>query len=157
MLKFFLLVFFIVFFISQNQIYAEELKYMLNTNDQTFEIVYSLDGQVIAMAIDHELNSLLIGIIEVKDSAFQITLPQDLILAENNEFVVLVDQIEVDYNIVAQDNAATLYFFVPADSQEIEIIGTQVIPEFPLGVLVVFATMIVVVTLVTRISKFRIR
>lgn len=130
---------------------------MLNTDDQTFEVRYSLDGQVIAMAIDHELNSLLIGITEVKDSAFQITLPQDLISAENNEFIVLVNQIEVDYNVSEQDDTATLSFFVPVDSEEIEIIGTQVIPEFPLGVLMVFATMIVAVTLVTKIGKFRIR
>ncbi|MBI2006117.1 MAG: PEFG-CTERM sorting domain-containing protein [Nitrosopumilales archaeon] len=146
-----------VFLIPQTPLYADESKYMLNTDDQTFEIVYSLDGQVIAMAIDHELNSLLIGITEVNDSTFQITLPQNLISAENNEFAVLIDQIEVDYDISTQDNAAVLHFFVPADSQEIEIIGTQVIPEFPLGVLVVFASMIVVVTLVTKIGKFRIR
>lgn len=146
-----------VFLISQNQIYAQESKYMLNTDDQTFELSYSLDGQVIAMAIDHELNSLLIGITEVKDSTFQITLPQDLISAENNEFVVLVNQIEVDYNISEQDNTATLSFFVPVASEEIEIIGTNVIPEFPLGALMVFATLIVAVTLVTKIGKFRIR
>lgn len=156
MMKYLLLTFLIVFLISQNQIYAQE-SYMLNTDDQTFEVRYSLDGQVIAMAIDHELNSLLIGITEVKDSAFQITLPQDLISAENNEFVVLVNQIEVDYNVSEQDDTATLSFFVPVDSEEIEIIGTQVIPEFPLGVLMVFATMIVAVTLVTKIGKFRIR
>jgi predicted secreted protein with PEFG-CTERM motif len=156
-MKYFLFVFLMVFLILQNQIYADESKYMLNTNDQTFEIAYSLDGQVIAMAIDDELNSLLVGITEVKDSAFQIMLPHDLISAENNEFTVLVDQIAVDYNISAQDNSVTLYFFVPSDSEEIEIIGTHVIPEFPLGVLVVFATMIVIVTLVTKTGKLRIR
>ncbi|MGQ0377342.1 MAG: hypothetical protein ACT4OW_07570 [Nitrososphaerota archaeon] len=148
---------FITFLLVQNQTYADESKYMLNTNDQTFEIAYSLDGQVIAMAIDHELNSLLVGITEVKDSTFQITLPQNLISAESNEFAVLVDQIEVDYNVSTQDDVAVLHFFVPADSEEIEIIGTQVIPEFPLGALLVFTTMIVIVTLVTKIGKFRIR
>lgn len=156
MMKYLLLTFLIVFLISQNQIYAQE-SYMLNTDDQTFEVRYSLDGQVIAMAIDHELNSLLIGITEIKDSAFQITLPQDLISAENNEYVVLVNQIEVDYNVSKQGDTVTLSFFVPADSEEIEIIGTQVIPEFPLGVLLIFATTIVVVTLVTKMNKFRIR
>lgn len=151
------MIFLIVFLIPQNLLYADELKYMLNTDEQTFEIAYSFDGQVIAMAIDHELNSLLIGITEVKDSAFQITLPHNLISAENNEFTILVDQIDVDYNISAQNDVITLHFFVPADSEEIEIVGTHVIPEFPLGVFVVFATMIVIVTLVTKIGKFRIR
>lgn len=156
-IKYLILAILPIFLIPQIPIYSDESKYILNTDEQTFEIAYSLDGQVIAMAIDHELNSLLIGITEVKDSTFQITLPQNLIAAENNEFAVLIDQVEVDYDISIQDNVSVLYFFVPADSQEIEIIGTQVIPEFPLGALVVFATMIVVVTLVTKIGKFRIR
>jgi len=157
MMKYLSLIFLMVFLIPQTSLYADELKYMLNTDDQTFEIAYSLDGKVIAMAIDHELNSLLIGITEVRDSIFQITLPQNLISAKNNEFAVLVDLVEVDYDISTQDNAAILYFFVPADSQEIEIIGTQIIPEFPLGALVVLATMIGIVTFVTKTGKFRIR
>jgi len=149
--------FILIFFISIIPIYADESIYQLNVDNQTFEMAYSLDGQVIAMAIDHELNSLLIGITDVKDSTFQIILPQSMISAENNEFAVLVDQIEVDYNISTQDNASILQFFVPAGSEEIEIIGTHVIPEFPLGALLVLATMIVIVTLVTKTGKFRIR
>jgi len=157
MIKYLILVLFAIFLTTQNQIYAEESKYMLNTDDQTFELAYSIDGQVIAMAIDHELNSLLIGITEVKDSAFQITLPQDLISAENNEFVILVDHIEVDYTISTQNDDAVLQFFIPADSEEIEIIGTYIIPEFPLGTILVLTTMIAIVTLVTKTGKYRIR
>jgi len=157
MIKYLILFLFVIFFISQNQIYAEESKYMLNTDDQTFELAYSIDGQVIAMAIDHELNSLLVGITEVKDSSFQITLPQDMISAENNAFAVLVDQIEVDYTISTQNDDAVLQFFIPADSEEIEIIGTYIIPEFPLGTILVLTTMIAIVTLVTKTGKYRIR
>jgi len=149
--------FILISFVSVIPIYAEQSTYQLDIDNQTFEINYFFDGQVIAMAIDQELNSLLIGITDTKDSIFKITLPQDMISAENNDFAVLVDQIEVDYDISTQDNVATLYFFVPADSEEIEIIGTHVIPEFPLGALLVLATMIVVVTLITKTGKFRIR
>ena len=157
MIKHLILIFVVIFLISQNQIYASESKYTLNTDDQTFEISYSLEGQVIAMEIDHELNSLLIGITEVKDSSFQITFPENLISAENNDFVVLVNQVDVDYEVATQGDSSVLRFFVPVDSQEIEIVGTHVIPEFPLGTLAVLVTMIGIMTIVTKMGKFKIR
>ncbi|MBM3895437.1 MAG: hypothetical protein FJ359_03255 [Thaumarchaeota archaeon] len=149
------IIFTLLMIFSSNLAYGSN--YSLEIDDTSFEIPYELNGDVIAMAIDKETVSLLIGITNVEDSNFVISLPAELIGAENNEFVVLVDWVEVDYIVSTQNNAATLQFFVPADSQEIEIIGTQVIPEFPLGVLAVFATIIAVVTLVTKMGKFRIK
>ena len=151
--EFFIFVLIIAF--SSNLAYGST--YSLETSDIQFEISYDLNGDVIAMAVDENTTSFLIGITNVEDSNFEISLPTELISAENNEFVVLVDGVEVDYDVSAQNDAAMLQFFVPANSQEIEIIGTYVIPEFPLGVLVVLATMIVIVTFVTKIGKFRIR
>ena len=151
--EFFIFVLIIAF--SSNLAYGST--YSLETSDMQFEISYELNGDVIAMAVDENTTSFLIGITNVEDSNFEILLPTELISAENNEFVVLVDGIEVDYDVSAQNDASILQFFVPANSQEIEIIGTYVIPEFPLGVLVVPATMIIIVTFVTKIGKFRIR
>jgi len=148
-------IFALVMIFSSNLAYGSN--YSLETSDMPFEILYELNGDVIAMAVDENTTSFLIGITNVEDSNFEISLPTELISAENNEFVVLVDGVEVDYDVSAQNDAAMIQFFVPANSQEIEIIGTYVIPEFPLGVLVVLATMIVIVTFVTKISKFRIR
>ncbi|MEK6956717.1 MAG: hypothetical protein AABW74_02260 [Thermoproteota archaeon] len=148
-------IFALVMIFSSNLAYGST--YSLETSDVSFEISYELNGDVIAMAIDENTTSFLIGITNVEDSNFEISLPNELISAENNEFAVLVDGIEVDYDVYTQNDAAMLQFFVPANSQEIEIIGTHVIPEFPLGVLLVLATMIVIVTFVTKIGKFRIR
>ena len=151
--EFFIFALIIVF--SSNLAYGST--YSLETSDAQFEISYELNGDVIAMAVDENTTSFLIGITNVEDSNFEISLPTELISAENSEFVVLVDGIEVDYDVSAQNDVAILQFFVPVNSQEIEIVGTHVIPEFPLGALVVLATMIVIVTFVTKISKFRIR
>jgi hypothetical protein len=148
-------IFALVMFFSSNLAYGST--YSLETSDMPFEISYELNGDVIAMAVDENTTSFLIGITNVEDSNFEISLPTELISAENNEFVVLVDGIEVDYDVSTQNDAAMLQFFVTANSQEIEIIGTHVIPEFPLGALVILATMIVIVTFVTKIGKFRIR
>ena len=151
--EFFIFVLVMVF--SSNLAYGST--YSLETSDVQFEISYELNGDVIAMAVDENTTSFLIGITNVEDSNFEISLPTELISAENSEFVVLVDGVETDYDVSTQNDASMLQFFVPANSQEIEIIGTHVIPEFPLGVFVVLATMIVIVTFVTKIGKFRIR
>ena len=151
--EFFIFALIIVF--SSNLAYGST--YSLETSDMPFEISYELNGDVIAMAVDENTTSFLIGITNVEDSNFEISLPTELISAENNEFVVLVDGIEVDYDVSTQNDVSVLQFFVPANSQEIEIIGTHVIPEFPLGVFLVLATMIVIVTLVTKTGKLRIR
>jgi len=148
-------IFALVMIFSSNLAYGST--YSLETSDTSFGISYELNGDVIAMAVDENTTSFLIGITNVEDSNFEISLPTKLISAENNEFVVLVDGIEVDYDVSTQNDVSVLQFFVPVNSQEIEIIGTHVIPEFPLGALVVLATMIVIVTFVTKIGKFRIR
>ena len=148
-------IFVLVMAFSSNLAYGST--YSLETSDMPFEISYELNGDVIAMAVDENTTSFLIGITNVEDSTFEISLPTELISAENNEFVVLVDGIEVDYDVSTQNDISVLQFFVPANSQEIEIIGTHVIPEFPLGALVVLATMIVIVTFMTKTGKFRIR
>jgi hypothetical protein len=41
--------------------------------------------------------------------------------------------LEVDYDIVSDSDSSTFSFFVPTFTEEVEIIGTHVIPEFPLG------------------------
>ena len=148
-------IFALVMIFSSNLAYGST--YSLETSDMPFEISYELNGDVIAMAVDENTTSFLIGITNVEDSNFEISLPAELISAENNEFVVLVDWVEVDYDVSTQNEVSILQFFVPVDSQELEIIGTQVIPEFPLGVLMVFTTMIVIVTFMTKTGKFRIR
>ena len=148
-------IFALVMIFSSNLAYGST--YSLETSDMPFEISYELNGDVIAMAVYENTTSFLICITNVEDSTFEISLPTELISAENNEFVVLVDGIEEDYDVSAQNNVAIVQFFVPANSQEIEIIGTHVIPEFPLGALVVLATMIVIVTFMTKTGKFRIR
>ena len=116
--------------------------YILEIDEHVYDIQYYVDADVIAMAIDEELDSLLVGIENTKDSIFSIDLEHEMINAQNNEFAVLVNGLEVDYEIISDDDSSTLKFFVPAGTQEIEIIGTYVISEFPIGMtLILVATM----------------
>ena len=132
-------------------------KYILDIDEHTFEIEYEVNGEVIAMEIDSELTSLLIALENTTDSVFKIDLDHQLINAQNNEFAILVNGYEVEYEIVSDANSSTFTFFVPQYTEEIEIIGTHVIPEFPLGAtfgLVLLITMIMVVSR-TKLPIFR--
>ena len=134
--------------------YAES--YSLEIDDEVYDIKYDFNGDVIAMAIDKETFSLLIATENVNDSHFQIKLSNDLIRAENNEFAVLVNGFEVDYEVMETVDR-NLTFFVPAFTEEIEIIGTFVVPEFPLGVVLVLGTISGIIIIVQKSKKFLFR
>jgi len=125
----------------------------MEIDDNSFDIKYDFDGDVISMEIDKELHSLLIGTENVKDSQFQITLPNDLISAENNEFAILVNGFEVEYEVV-ETGVPYLTFFVPVYTEEIEIIGTYVVPEFPLGAVLTLSSITGIIILLQKSKKF---
>ena len=128
--------------------FAKEL-YQLEIDGNSYDIGYEFDGEVIAMAIDKETLSLLIATENVQASQFQIALPNEVIQAENNEFAILVNGIEVNYDI-SDTQDPVLTFIVPDFTEEIEIIGTTLIPEFPLGVLFVLAVMTSMVIVLSK-------
>jgi hypothetical protein len=133
-------------------------KYQLTVDENSFEINYSTTGRVIAMEIDKELSSLLVGLENVEiDSIFEIEFTHELISEMNNEFAVLVNGYEVNYEISATDLGSKLTIPIFADTEEIEIIGTNVIPEFPVGILMVlvFTIMFVVIFSRTKITAFK--
>ena len=118
------------------------LEYVLEIDDHTYSISYVVNADVIAMQIDPESRSLLIGLDKTYDSQFFIDLEHELINAQNNEFVILVDGEEVDYKMTSDSGSSAFEFFVPIGSEEVEIIGTYVIPEFPVGAIFGFVVMI---------------
>ena len=131
------------------------IEYMLAIDEHLYSIPYNVDSQILEMAIDSELNSLLIGLENTKDSVFVIDLQHEIISAENNDFAILVNGYEVDYEIVSDSDSSTFSFFVPEFTEEVEIIGTHVIPEFPFGVILVFALMITIVTVFSKSKNLR--
>ncbi len=139
-----------IFIFLNHNAYAET--YRLEINENIFDIEYELDGDVIAIATDKETISLLIATENVEDSEFTIKLSKDLIRAENNEFAVLVNGYEVEYAVIeTAENSFT--FFIPAFTEEIEIIGTYVVPEFPLGAILSFGAVSLIIILIQKSKK----
>ena len=75
-----------------------------------------------------------------------------MINAPHNEFIILVDGEEVDYEMTSDSDSSTFEFFVPVGSEEVEIIGTTIIPEFPVGAIFGFAVMISVIMIFAKMK-----
>lgn len=127
-------------------------EYNLVVDENIYPIQYQVNSDVIAMEIDPELTSLLIGLENSKDSLFLIDLDHNVIRAENNDFVVLVNGYDTDYEIVSDSDSSTLTFYIPEFTEEIEIIGTHVIPEFPIGAIMGFALLVSFVAVFYKIK-----
>ena len=140
--------------IGFSPVFAES--YNLKIDEHSYDLEYEVNANVLAMEIDQELNSLLIGIENTNDSTFSIKLPNEMISAENNEFAVLVDGQEVGYEINSMGDKTEMTFFVLSLSQEIEIIGTHVIPEFPFVILILIL-MISGVIVLSKKNNLRIK
>ncbi len=126
--------------------------YVLEIDEHVYSISYVVNADIVAMEIDPESKSLLIGLDNTFDSQFFIGLENELINAPNNEFLILVDGEEVDYEITSDSDSSTFEFFVPVGSEEVEIIGTNVIPEFPVGTIFGFAVMISVIMIFAKVK-----
>lgn len=137
--------------------FAAERTYDLEFDEKTFDISYSLDGEVLAMEIDPHVTSLLVGTENVEASIFTISFPSELLRVENADFIILVDGLETAYTLEYEGDNTSMTFPIPAFTEEIEIIGTHVIPEFPLGVLAVMGVLSATVIALsrTRLSLFR--
>lgn len=136
-------------------------KFSLSVNDYYYDIYYGIvlgessdqdyDGMITSMSIIPEKKSLLITFdnIQQTDNAW-IRFPNEVISAKNEKFSLFVDGIEKGYELSSHGNETRLGFVVPKDTQYVEIVGNNVIPEFSTNVLLVFLMVFSVIILLTR-------
>jgi len=117
-------------------------------------------GNIISITPDIDQSSLIIEIEAVDDGELTITLPRELIDAKFNgdddDFFVLVDAEEVDFDETKTDLERTLTIGFPAGTEEIEIIGTFVIPEFGTIAALILAVAIISIIAVSARTKLSI-
>ena len=115
-------------------------------------------GQVTSMTADGEQNSVIIEIDSTDDGQISVTLPRDVIDAkigdDDDDFFVIVDGEEVDFEetVTATDRTVTVEF--PAGAETVEIIGTFAIPEF--GTIAVIILGIAIVSIIAMLSLIHI-
>jgi len=124
---------------------------------EIFSVKYSIEnGTVTAAYIDVETKSLIIVIDSLDDGVVTLTLPNSLITSDEYGYFILVDGEEADnYDESSTSSSTTLTIPFGAGTEQIEIIGSWVVPEFgAIAGLVLAAAIISIIVLSakTRIS-----
>jgi hypothetical protein len=129
--------------------------YSLQVDNKTFTIYYGsnftyANATNILLVPDH--NSMQISLKDVTESdAMWIQFPQNLISAENNNYVLYVDGQEKKYEYATSGHSIIMGFMVPTNATLVEIQGTHVVPEFPFAVIILIIGTIVTLV-ITRIK-----
>ena len=122
-------------------------------SQQTFNVNYTISGgSVKTMTIDAQSLSVIVSVNSTSDGAITLQLPRALIDAKTNSgqddaFIILIDGAEVKPQSESGDNTfrnITVQFL--QGDQDIEVIGTQIVPEFgPIAALVLAIAIISII------------
>ena len=123
-----------------------------------FTVNYKIiGGKLVSITPDVDAHSLTIAITASQDGSLEITLPRALIDAkmgdQDDTFFVLVDGEEVDFEETTTSTDRTLTIQFPAGAEEIEIIGTFVVPEF--GTIAVMILAVAIISIIAVSAKSR--
>ena len=126
-----------------------------------FTLAYDIsNGKVLGMKIDTQAKSLLIAIQTTGDGVLTVTLPRALTDAKagnhDDPYFLLLDGHEADFtetNTTATDRTLSIPFMY--GTEEMEIMGTQVVPEF--GTMVTLIFTIAVISIIAVTVKIRSR
>jgi len=117
-------------------------------------------GSVTEMEIEMDSNSLVIEVDATDNGSISVILPRDVIDATNNgnddDFFVIVDGEEVDFQETKTSTDRTLTVEFPTGAEEIEIIGTFVVPEFGTIAAMILAVAIISIIAVSAKSRLSI-
>ena len=117
-------------------------------------------GKLLGITPDVDANSLIISIDATEDGTLTLTIPRSVLDAtingEDDDFFVLVDGEEVDFDETTSSTDRILTIAFPAGAEEIEIIGTFVVPEFGTIAAMILAVAIISIIAVSARSRLSI-
>ena len=146
-------------FISSEKIVAVTDVFEVDAdNFGTFDMQYSIEGGIIEyIRVEPSIFGLIVGIDSPNNGKITVELPRQYIdsTEQNGEdeiFIILIDGIEVPYLEESLENSVTRTISInfEQDDKVIEIIGTRVVPEFGLTVMVIFSLTLILSILLSR-------
>jgi len=122
---------------------------------EIFSVKYSIEnGTVTAAYIDVETKSLIIVIDSLDDGVITLALPNSLITTDEYGFFILVDGEEADnYDESSTSSSTTLIIPFGAGTEQIEIIGSWVVPEF--GAIAGLVLAVAIISIIVLSAKTR--
>ena len=136
-------------------------------NEGTFDVHYTIKGgNISSIDLNQKNLSLVLNLITNSDGVLDVKLPRDNIDSLSNagqdiDFIVLIYEkdnsrvpIQTEYTKVAQDNDfRELSIPIKENDVKVEIIGTQIVPEFGTIAMIVLAVAIVSIIAVSAKSR----
>ncbi|MFZ1076153.1 MAG: PEFG-CTERM sorting domain-containing protein [Nitrosotalea sp.] len=127
---------------------------------QSYNVNYTITGATINdMLISTHETSLVISLNSTSDGNLIIDLPRTLIDAKvganDDQFIVLVDDTYTDFHENKTGTDRTLSIGFTNGTERIEIIGTQVLPEFGSLSFVILAVSILSIIAISSKTKFK--
>ncbi len=140
---------------------GQKASYMVKFAGETLDVRYVIKSAVLSrIDVDPALLSILISIKagEEKPGSIEVTLPRALVDAKDGsndkEFSVFVDGQPSSYKEVkTTDDSRTLLIEFPEATENVEISGTTVIPEFPFSIIIALAIGSAVTIMTARIRS----
>jgi len=130
----------------------------VTVQDSNDLILYEItNAKLINVIPDLDAVSLLIYIETIDEGSITLTIPRSVLDASINggddEFFVLVDGEEVDFEEITTSADRTLTVDFLAGTEQIEIIGTFVVPEF--GTIAAMILAVAIISIIMISTKFR--
>jgi predicted secreted protein with PEFG-CTERM motif len=114
-------------------------------------------GKLLNIMPDVEANSLIVSIDATGDGSLTLTIPRSVLDAtmngEDDDFFILIDGEEVDFDETTTSTDRTLTIAFPVGAEEIEIIGTFVVPEF--GTIAAMILAVAIISIIAISAKSR--
>lgn len=143
--------------------------YTIEVDDNTFDIYYGgygsleIGGEALetdeptlsSMNLNVDQKSLELTLNPVdNDKVFWVLLPLEVISAEEAKYQLFIDGVETKYDLTKFGENYALGMILPPGAENVEIMGTQVIPEFGTFAILVLGIAIVGIIYVARKSPF---
>jgi len=147
------------------QIMAEKIVFEIG--DDTYDVYYGYKGSLDSMGSEHleptlssmnineERKSIEITMEEVPEKTdFWVRIPQEVLYAEGEKFQVLVDGVDTRYDLMKYPSDYVIGFIILETTENIEIIGTRIIPEFGTFAILILGVSILGLVYLMRRSSF---
>ena len=142
-------------------------KFVFEIGDQTFDVYYGYKGSLDSMGsefveptlssmnINEERKSIEITVDKVPEKTdFWVRIPQEMLYAENENFVVLVDGKDTKYDLIKYPKDYVVGFVISETTKNIEIVGTKIVPEFGVFSILVLGISVLGIIVFMRRSLF---
>ncbi len=151
-------------YLDISQLEAE--KFVLEVGEDSYDVYYGYHGSlddsmsdhfsepvVTEMTLNQDRKSLEFNFEKVPEKTdFWVRIPFEVLTAEKEQYQVLINGIDTGYDLMKMPDGYVIGMIISQGTENVEIIGTQVIPEFGALAILVLAVAILSIVYVSKKS-----